>query len=98
MVIFVGLFEHVILAMIYLIAIALDVTLFFVVMRYLATKWPTAFFTRFDAIGSPIVNPILAAANKAGISYRARFIAILLALMVCRLGLGVIANSLITKV
>ena len=90
-----GLFGHVVLVLIHLSAIMLDVALFFLVMRFLAIKWPVAFFIKFDAIGSPIVNPMLATTKKMGISHQARFLVLSLALTICRLGLGVIANSLI---
>jgi len=95
--ILVGLFGHVLIAVIHLMVIALDVTLFFLAVRCLAKKWPVALFATFDHIGSSLVDPLLRTVKPLGGSYRARFLTVSLTLTVFRLGLVVIAHSFIAR-
>ena len=96
--ILVGLFGHLLIVAIHLIVIALDVTFFFLLVRCLANRWPVALFAAFDNIGSSLVDPLLHIVQPLGGSYQARFLAISLTLAVFRLGLVVIAHSLIVGV
>jgi len=96
--ILVGLFGYFFIAAIHLVVIALDVTLFFLMARGLANKWPVALFIAFDSIGSPVVDRLLRAAKPLGGSCQGRFLAAFLALTVVRVGLVASAQVFLGRV
>ena len=93
-----GLLGLILIAAIHLMVIALDVTLFFRVVRCLAIRWPVALIVAFDGIGSPVVDRLLQTAKPFGRSHRARFLAVSLTLTVVRLALVASVQMFLTKV
>lgn len=88
---------HVIAAILYLLAIACDVLFFFLVVGFLATKWPTVVpFARLSRVGAPIVEPLLSAVGKLGVSSRATFLVLSIVLIAFRFCLVVVIGSLVT--
>ena len=93
-----GLLGLILIAAVHLTVIALDVTLFFLVVRCLAIKWPVALVTTFDDIGSPIVDRLLQAAQPFGSSRGNRFLAVSLTLTVVRLVLVASVQTFLVEV
>lgn len=76
--------------------LALDVTLFMLLAKYLSILWPVAPFTNFATVGEPLVSPVIATTKRIGnVSYRASFFFASLALSIARMCLVAFANSLI---
>jgi uncharacterized protein YggT (Ycf19 family) len=90
------LFELLIVSIVHLAMVGLDVLSFFVVIRLLTQRWPRRLFLRFDQVGKPITDPLLASVNRAipcswtgNPERRKHYVAsaTLLGLALCRLGL-----------
>ena len=67
MVLFFGILSHALLATLHLAAVALDITLFFLLVRWGYCKWPAVEVVQnFNTAGSPVVDSLLAVANRTG--------------------------------
>lgn len=90
------LIELLIVSIVHLAVVGIDVLSFFIVIRLLVQRWPKHLFLRFDQVGRPIVDPLLASVDRAipcawtGTSPRRDHIGAAVTLLVlglCRLGM-----------
>ncbi len=75
--------------------IAVDITLFFLLAHVLARKWPQPLFSRFDKIGSPIIEPLINATQRIGRFSNHTCFWISLALSISRLFLTSIVHAML---
>ena len=89
--------SYALLMVIYLGILALDITLFFLIARFLATRWPRPLFNRFDEVGTPLITPLFDVTQRIGrVPYYECFFWISLALGIGRFILLSIMQSMTT--
>ena len=91
----VGLIGLLVMALVHVVVIALDIVLFFVLARFLSDGWKLALFERFNAAGSPLIEPLFILLQKIGFASRAQFLVLSVALTICRLCLVIFARSFV---
>ena len=92
----VGIFDHVVLVVLHLGIVGLDIVIFFLLVKFVADRWPHAVFRNFDRIGASLIEPLFALTQRvAKVTYNGCFFVLSVALSVCRLVLVAIANSII---
>lgn len=96
MAIIVGLFEHLVMSLIYLAIIATDIMCFFLLVHIVAMRWPQRIVVALDQIGSPLVETLTNATREAlpRSSEKGRLLLLASLLTLCRLGLTVLIQSL----
>lgn len=60
-----GLLINLILAVVHFVFVAIDVIGLFLVLRILAIRWPKALLRALDAMGRPVIDPMVRAVSGA---------------------------------
>lgn len=91
----IGLLSHALMLLLYVTIVACDVTLFFVLAKFLATKWDASPFRNFSRAGKPITEPLFRVAQDAfRVDERACFLGLSIGLSACRCCLVVVIQAL----
>ena len=92
----IGIFGNLVLVLLHFSIIALDITFFFLLMRFLSMQWQVVPLTTFADIGRPLIDWLIAnTRTSTGVSYRSCFLVLSLMFTVARLLLVAIANSVV---